>query len=1073
MRLEGEEAGHRRGRAWGWMLGAAAALLWLAGAPATGQYFGQNKVPGVARDWRVIESPHFEFLFYEDERELADETLKIAERAYARLSYIYGHEVSERIPLILYGSQSEFRETRTVSSLIGEGTGGLTELIKRRVVVPGTGSIAELDHVVTHELTHAFQLDIIESAGARGAIDPLSWTPPLWVMEGLAEYLSVPGVDAHTEMWLRDATLEGRLPTLDQLAYVGDIRVYRFGQSIVALIGEQFGDEMLGPWLRGMARRRSFRRGTSEVLGVTVERLSQDWHTALRRRYLPEIACHTSCEEIGRRLTGHEETLANFHITPAVSPDGGHLTYIADLSPYADLYVASAIDGGHRRRLIRGQRRESFESLRYYRTSLEWRPDGEALALIALSGGRDRLVVIGMPEGELLREIEFGFDEMLSPTWSPDGERIAFVGLRGGYSDLYVTDAAGTSLEALTRDAWAIFQPAWSPDSSRIAFVTDRNYRSLIPEQTRSPWRIAILDLATREVSLLPNAVGKNINPQWFPDGRHLLYISDRTGISNLFVHDLELGRDVQLTDVITGVSGITPTGAAASLAANGRRVVFSVYARGGWDLYAIKDPLAQLAGREPWRPDVPAPLETAGRGGAGEGRPDTSQVAPAQLAADAADACGATNARVAAEELVATEALVASQAQDSTGADDHPHESRRALPGPLGGRAPPRREPPQREVELAEVYRRTMVLPETLSVVERDYRPRLAIDFAQAGGLYASGYGAVAQTLLSFSDMLGNRRLYVGAHVSGSIEEGSYYLGYLNQRRRPAFLLSLYQYRTGYGYGTIPGYPDIYRKRVVRGVGAGLIYPLSRFRRLEFFLDGVYEKRYEWLCEEIEEADLWRCGWKDEHVDQLYAAPKAALVFDSALFGSTGPLSGQRTRISAGVFLGEREASSATLDHRIYLNIRKRYAIAWRLVAAGEWGRDRERIAFGGPYSLRGYLDRPLAGTKIAFTNLEFRFPFVDYLAIAWPLRFGIAGIRGSLFFDLGAAWDDPASFRAIRSGSGEGSFRLEDLHASCGFRTSLNMGFAILRWDLTRRTDLAGWVGHAKGEFSMGWEF
>ena len=98
---------------------------------------------------------------------------------------------------------------------------------------------------------------------------------------------------------------------------------------------------------------------------------------------------------------------------------------------------------------------------------------------------------------------------------------------------------------------------------------------------------------------------------------------------------------------------------------------------------------------------------------------------------------------------------------------------------------------------------------------------------------------------------------------------------------------------------------------------------------------------------------------------------------------------------------------------------------------------------------------------------------PFVDYLAIAWPLRFGIAGIRGSLFFDLGAAWDDPASFRAIRSGSGEGSFRLEDLRASCGFRTSLNMGFAILRWDLARRTDLAGWVGDAKGEFSMGWEF
>ena len=709
--------------------------------------------------------------------------------------------------------------------------------------------------------------------------------------------------------------------------------------------------------------------------------------------------------------------------------------------------------------------------------------------MVALSGGRDRLVVIRADDGEPLAEFDFGFDEMLSPVWSPDGERLAFVGLRGGYSDLYVTDATGSFLTALTQDGWSVFQPAWSPDGGRIAFVTDRDYRSLNPEPTRSPWRIALLALATGEVSLLPNMAGKNINPQWFPDGGHLLYISDRTGISNLFVHDLETGRgDPAYRCADRGLGHHADRGGGQSV---GERAPGGLQCLRPGGLGSLRD--QGPAGRAR-RPPALAARRSGGDAAVGVGRDRGRGRLPTPVAfladpdfvalpggaarvdtlagpenPERAGAPGAPAALGAPDSLAGADAVV--PAEPLPAGDEAP-ETVRCREGPLPGRGPPQLMP-RGEVDLAAIYQQTLVLPETLSVVEHEYRPRLSVDVAQAGGLYASGYGAIAQTLLTFSDMLGNRRLYVGADVSGSLEEGTYTFAYLNQRRRPAFLFSLYQYQTDYGYGTIPGYPDIYRKRLVRGGGIGLIYPLSRFRRLEFFLDGIYEKRYEWLCEEVGEDELWRCGWRDEHSDQLYAAPTAAMVFDSALFGSTGPLSGKRTRISTGLFVGERQASTATFDHRIYLNIRKRYALAWRLVAAGEWGRDPEQIAYGGPYSLRGYLDHPLAGTKIAFSNLELRFPFVDYLAIAWPLRFGIAGIRGSLFFDVGAAWDDPHDFRALRSGRGDGPFRLEDLHASCGLRTSLNIGFAILRWDLARRTDLAGWVGKAKGEFSMGWEF
>ena len=65
-----------------------------------------------------------------------------------------------RQPLVLYASHPDFEQTNVVGGMIGEGTGGVTEGLKRRVVLPLAGTLAETDHVLGHELVHAFQYDI-------------------------------------------------------------------------------------------------------------------------------------------------------------------------------------------------------------------------------------------------------------------------------------------------------------------------------------------------------------------------------------------------------------------------------------------------------------------------------------------------------------------------------------------------------------------------------------------------------------------------------------------------------------------------------------------------------------------------------------------------------------------------------------------------------------------------------------------------------------------------------------------------------------------------------------------------
>src|SRR5688572_27484822 len=155
-------------------------------APGSAQYFGRNKVQYRSFDFDVIRTEHFDIYYYEQEREAVMDAARMAERSYARLSRILQHEFRERKPIILYASHTDFQQTNALTGLIDESTGGVTEALKSRVILPFTGSYADFDHVLTHELVHAFQFDVIFRRGVLNEANPFAGRLPLWFMEGMA-----------------------------------------------------------------------------------------------------------------------------------------------------------------------------------------------------------------------------------------------------------------------------------------------------------------------------------------------------------------------------------------------------------------------------------------------------------------------------------------------------------------------------------------------------------------------------------------------------------------------------------------------------------------------------------------------------------------------------------------------------------------------------------------------------------------------------------------------------------------------------------------------------------------------
>ena len=127
---------------------------------AAAQYFGRNKVQYQQFKFQTLKTEHFDILYYDEERAAAEIASRLAERWYARLSRILDHQLSRRQVVIFYASHPDFEQTNAIPGQLDEGTGGVTEAFKRRIVLPFAGPLAETDHVLGHELVHAFQYDI-------------------------------------------------------------------------------------------------------------------------------------------------------------------------------------------------------------------------------------------------------------------------------------------------------------------------------------------------------------------------------------------------------------------------------------------------------------------------------------------------------------------------------------------------------------------------------------------------------------------------------------------------------------------------------------------------------------------------------------------------------------------------------------------------------------------------------------------------------------------------------------------------------------------------------------------------
>jgi len=1054
-------------------------LLLSIATVANAQSFGQNKLQYRDFDWNFIQTPHFDIYFYGGQQELAEFTADVAEESYEQISIHLRWDLKRRVSIMVYNSHNEFQQTNVVGTYMREGIGGVTELFKNRVVFPFEGNYEQFRHVIHHELVHAMINDMVYGGSMQHVISSRTKIRvPIWSNEGLAEYLSS-NWDTKADMIIRDIAIHERMPSVKELNY---FMAYKGGQSLWRFIAGKYGREKIGDVFRSMKMVQNAEKGYERALGMNYKELSTQWHKYLKKEYWADVRDRDALEDMSEKLTDHKKTRNFYNVSPAISPDGSKIAVLSDESGYFDIVLLDAITGKKIKKLIKGNRSVDFEELKWLQPGLSWSPDSKHIVVAAKAGKGDVLHIIDV-ETRKSEKIEIDLDGVFSASWSPMGNTIAFIGNKGNASDVYLYNINLRELTQLTNDIFSDSYPSWNVDGTKIAFTSDRGnfidgqFDGKMIEHNYRQTDIYTIDIQSKHIERITETDHNEMYPIFANTEGAIFYTSDHQGVWNIYKHPIEsqinpetgqpepLESPYAITNVLTGIQQI-------SISRDDRNLIFSGYAGIGWDVYSLTNPL-KLSKKD---------------------------IAPTQFI---------LNQENDTEEIA--DLRRHKKSPDYSEYMDA-YSSWVFAPGYEHFNAPIDQSSAEELVSIDSSQVDGEYIPKT-------YKTRFTLDVVSGNLQISNVFGTSGMTYFSFSDILGDHQIAFGTEMVLTLENSDYFFYYGYLRNKTDYHFAAFQNANffqidSYTLGRLRHY----------GLQTSISNPVSRFQRFDIGLSW-HNINY----------SIMELTW-DEYNQQSYQTtnsstystilPTVSWVYDNSVFGFTGPIDGfrQNTSLTVNPGIGSNDITFQTLktDVRNYFRFGKEYTLATRGYFGQSFGDDKQNFFLGGiPYLLGGggetdgvkdnshfrdvILDTsnsslihdiyfteyafPLRGARFAerfgnqatLINMEIRFPFINYLALGFPLKMIFGNIRGHAFMDVGAAWNDISEFSStewptrywIKNAYGDltppSSKDFSPWVTTFGLGTKINLGYFLLRiesaWD---RTD----SGYSKPQwyFSLG---
>ena len=969
---------------------------------ALSEQFGKNIVQYSEFDWFYTQTDHFDIYVSDSSGYHLSFLEEHSENAYDKIQSLFNWSLKNRISIIVYDSHNDFQQTNVISSHLPEGVGGVTELLKNRVVIPFDGSYKEFKHVIYHELVHAFINDCVYGGNLKSMMaNSIKVRIPLWMNEGLAEYIAEKW-SSNSDMWIRDLVLNGdNLPHINQLT---GYWAYRGGQSVWNFITEKWGEESISEIIKQIKVKGDVSVGVKSAISINLDELTEQWHKYLKKEYWPDINNKSEIEDISLQLTYHKKINNHYNIAPSISPNGKKIAIFSDRNGIMNLFLINSLDGEFLKKIIRGERTLEFEELHTLKPGITWSPDGDKIAVAVKSGKSDAIIFFNLENNK--KEIKrFPIKGIFRPAWHPYKNIIAFIGNNGFASDIYLYDIDNDTLINYTNDWFTDDQVSWDENGENLYFISNRDEYLIINDFIEPVDSVTNkLDLEQSDIysininnNIITRHTNTDINesyPYYSNSDGLLAYISDANGINNIYLKSDKSDQGTPITNVLTGITQL-------SWNISTDQMIFTGFNNAGYDIFTIYNPKKYL--------DTPIEL---------------------------------TNANWKNKKKDSINLLRAEDILSHVNNSDYKNYDFSKINYISGD------DINEKEDTFSKNSFKRFDITKSFKMFK--YKTRFTLDYANINYGYNSVRGSTGLVNILFSDILGNHRVLVNTEMQVKLKSSDYLVKYYNLSKRTDWIYKFYHYgqefydyqevETSNGDTFVDLFPSIRYQSL--GISIDPSYAINKFQRFNYGFDFRVNSKQNiiWTSyyENTEEPD------KDYF--KLFLIPSLEYTFDNTLWRETYPVEGKRLSVKyLSSVLGEESSSlnfnSLIIDFRYYKSIANGISTAFRFYGGSFGGNDAmESVRFrvGGTsylpffnqatYShiydvhsfdqvyydiyvmpLRGIPIGSKYGHKVLLMNTELRLPFLMYY-FPW---LGVLGkINGVLFSDMAVIWNKNNEF-------------------------------------------------------------
>lgn len=539
--------------------------------------FGKNKLINKDFFWQIKTIPHFDVYYYGvSGKALLPYAELYLESAYKRVTKTLPNTSENKIfPFFLYNNHNDFEQTNITQ--IGEGTGGVTEAFKDRLVVGNIGSQRYLEYVIAHEFSHEIEFAYFFEGFWR-SIRLLKFIfYPSWLMEGLAEY-SAGDLDSTTrEMYLRDATVSKKLLPVDELYNFNHVLphqvtlAYKESEALMHYIAEEYGSDKLHKLLISYVDRFDPSSVLEDVIGTDLPTIDRKFIEFMEDKYALSAAGLSEPWSYGKQLTVYGQ-YPSFYESAVFSPDEQQIAFISDKSGAKDVYLMDLAEKKPSR-LWDLHKSAKIENINPEGNGLSFSPKGDLLVFCGEEKQKDYLYIYEI-NARKLKKIDTKTETTASPAFSIDGSTIYFSGILNGFRDLFAYKTATGEITQLTKTAEDEIDAVISPDGNYLYYSAEAKN-----PKGRTEYDICRMDLNTLEVWRITSLDGDERYPFISKDSQKLYFTSDQDGINNIYAQEISSGRIKRLTQVLGG--NFQP-----KVSPDGKKLLFSSFRKGEKHLY-------------------------------------------------------------------------------------------------------------------------------------------------------------------------------------------------------------------------------------------------------------------------------------------------------------------------------------------------------------------------------------------------------------------------------------------------------------------------------------------------------